>query len=69
MPVDKPKSGETQEEYLKYCIPEEINGGMERDQAVAVCYSYWDKAEAMSAIKASMEFRQNHMKHSLIKTK
>jgi hypothetical protein len=43
MPVDKPKKGETQEEYLKYCIPAEINNGMEADQASAVCYSYWDK--------------------------
>jgi hypothetical protein len=49
MPVDKPKAGETQEEYLKYCIPAEINGGMEADQAAAVCYSYWDK-DKMSKI-------------------
>ena len=50
MPVDKPKPGETQEEYLKYCIPAEINEGMEADQAAAVCYSYWDK-DKMSKIK------------------
>jgi hypothetical protein len=48
MPVDKPKAGETQEEYLKYCIPEEINNGMEQDQAAAVCYSYWDKSTEMA---------------------
>ena len=47
MPVDKPKAGETQEQYLKYCIPEEINNGMEQDQAAAVCYSYWDKSVEM----------------------
>ena len=45
MPVDKPKKGETQDKYLAYCIPEEINNGMEQDQAVAVCYSYWDKSK------------------------
>lgn len=50
MPVDKPKAGETQDKYLAYCIPAEINNGMEKDQAVAVCYSYWDK-ENMSKIK------------------
>jgi hypothetical protein len=45
MPVDKPKAGETQEKYLAYCIPAEINGGMEQAQAAAVCYSYWDKSK------------------------
>jgi hypothetical protein len=49
MPVDKPKAGETKDDYLKYCIPAEINGGMEADQAAAVCYSYWDK-DKMSKI-------------------
>ena len=50
MPVDKPKAGETQDEYLAYCIPQEINNGMEQDQAVAVCISYYD-ADKMSKIK------------------
>jgi len=50
MPVDKPKAGETKDEYLAYCIPEEINNGMEQDQAVAVCISYYDK-DKLSKIK------------------
>ena len=50
MPVDKPKKGETQDHYLGYCISEEVNGGMDKDQAVAVCYSYWDK-DKMGKIK------------------
>jgi len=45
MPVDLPKAGETQDEYLKYCIPEEINSGKEQDVATAICYSYWDKSK------------------------
>jgi hypothetical protein len=45
MPVDPPKAGETQDEYLKYCIPEEINSGKEQDVATAICYSYWDKGK------------------------
>lgn len=49
MPVDKPKAGETQDEYLAYCIPEEIKSGKEADVAAAICYSYWDK-ESMSKI-------------------
>ena len=50
MPIDFPKAGETEEEYLAYCIPEEIKNGMEQDQASAVCYSYWRK-DKMSKIK------------------
>ena len=50
MPIDLPKAGETEEEYLAYCIPEEIKNGMEQDQASAVCYSYWRK-DKMSKIK------------------
>ena len=39
MPIDKPKSGETEEEYLAYCIPAEIKAGYEMEQATAICYS------------------------------
>ena len=49
MPVDMPKKGETQDKYLAYCIPEEINSGKEPDVAAAICYSYWDK-DKMSKI-------------------
>ena len=38
MPIDKPKAGETQEEYLAYCIPAEIKAGYEVEQASAICY-------------------------------
>lgn len=50
MPVDKPKSGESQDDYLAYCIPEEIKNGYEQAQAAAICYSYYDM-EKMSKIK------------------
>jgi hypothetical protein len=42
MPVDKPKPGESEEDYLAYCIPAEIKEGYERDQAVAICYQKLD---------------------------
>ena len=38
----EPHQGETQEEYLNRCIPDEINAGHEKDQAVAICYSKWE---------------------------
>jgi hypothetical protein len=43
MPVDKPKAGESRDKYLNYCIPIEVEAGMEVDQAAAVCNSYYDK--------------------------
>jgi hypothetical protein len=49
MPVDKPKSGETREDYLAYCIPAEINAGYEKEQAAAICISYYDR-DKMSKI-------------------
>jgi hypothetical protein len=48
MPVDKPKAGETEEEYLAYCIPAEINDGYEAEQAAAICYSTYRTEMGMS---------------------
>ena len=50
MPIDKPKAGETQEEYLAYCIPAEINAGYEQDQASAICYETYRKETGMSGV-------------------
>jgi hypothetical protein len=50
MPIDKPKAGETKDEYLGYCIPEEIKAGYEVEQATAICISYYDK-DKLSKIK------------------
>lgn len=63
MPVDKPKPGETEEEYLKYCIPAEINEGMEADQAAAVCYSYYEKDKMT---KASFEEMKKFIKSQIL---
>ena len=50
MPVDKPKAGESRDNYLNYCIPIEVEAGKEVDQAAAICNSYYDK-DKMKAIK------------------
>jgi hypothetical protein len=50
MPVDKPKAGETKEQYLEYCIPAEIKAGYEVEQAAAICISTYDR-DKMSKIK------------------
>jgi len=49
MPVDAPKKGESREDYLNYCIPEEIKSGKESDVAAAICISYYEK-DKMSKI-------------------
>ena len=50
MPIDKPKAGETQDEYLQYCVPLEIKAGKPQEQAVAICISTYkrDKMKKMS---------------------
>ena len=48
MPVDKPKSGETEEQYLEYCIPAEIEAGYEAKMAAAICYSTYRNEVRMS---------------------
>jgi hypothetical protein len=50
MPVDLPKAGETEEQYLEYCISEEIKAGKAEDVAAAICYSTYRK-DKMSKIK------------------
>jgi hypothetical protein len=52
MPVDKPKAGETKEQYLKYCIPAEIKAGYEVEQAAAICISTYDR-DKMKKIKST----------------
>ena len=53
MPVDKPKAGESRDNYLNYCIPIEVGAGKEVDQAAAICNSYYDK-DKMSKITDTM---------------
>jgi hypothetical protein len=54
MPLDPPKSGESRDNYLNYCIPIEVQSGKEVDQATAICSSYYDK-DKMSKIKNTSE--------------
>ena len=54
MPVDKPKAGESRQDYLNYCIPIEVQSGKESNIAAAICNSYYDK-DKMSKIKDTSE--------------
>lgn len=42
MPVPNPTSSETQNEYISRCMGE-IGSEYEQSQALAICYSTWDK--------------------------
>jgi len=53
MPVNVNK-GESENEFISRCISEEVGAGKEQDQAVAICYSYWDK-ENMKKLKFTNE--------------
>jgi len=44
MPI-KPKSNETEQEFISRCMSVEKDALPEQDQRLAVCYSYWDKKE------------------------
>jgi hypothetical protein len=54
MPLNKPKPGETLQDYLNYCIPVEIQAGKEQDQATAICSSIY-RREEMSKLRTSQE--------------
>lgn len=56
--VTEPKAGESQEEFLSRCIPAEINGGMEQDQAAAVCYSKWENRKQAHSFKSTSDEKQ-----------
>jgi hypothetical protein len=62
MPVDKPKKGETKDQYLEYCIPAEINAGKEKDVAAAICISTYDrdKMKGITDTKAKVMARINY---------
>ena len=38
----EPNAGESEEDFISRCVPTLINEGYDQDQAVAVCYSYYE---------------------------
>jgi hypothetical protein len=59
MPVDKPKAGETEEQYLAYCIPAEMEAGKEQEQASAICYNtYREETKMSTASKIASKLRE-----------
>jgi len=40
--MPKPKAGETRKDFMIRCIPEVIKEGKSKEQAVAICSSYYE---------------------------
>jgi hypothetical protein len=57
MPI-KRKQGESKEEFVSRCIPIEVNAGKSKEQAAAICYSYYEEKQLM-AVK---NIRRNKLK-------
>ncbi len=43
--MPKPKAGETRKDFMMRCIPEVIKEGKKRDQAIAICSSYYERKD------------------------
>ena len=43
--MPKPKAGETRKDFMMRCIPEVIKEGKKRDQAIAICSSYYEEKD------------------------
>ena len=52
----KPSGGETQEEFIGRCIPVLRREGKSEDQAIAVCYAYWE--EGFAGLKVSFDYHE-----------
>jgi len=40
-----PKKGESKKDFIGRCIPVVESEGYKHDQAVAICYSMWEKSK------------------------
>ena len=43
--MPKPKAGETRKDFMMRCIPEVIKEGKSKEQAVAICSSYYERKD------------------------
>lgn len=41
--MPNPKAGENKEHYIKRCIPQLMDEGKPQKQAIAICYSMWER--------------------------
>jgi len=63
MPIPKPQSNETRNEYISRCVSVIADEYDDNDQRVAICISTFEKEQSMEAIKSSRDFRNEFMRH------
>ena len=51
MPIPKPNSGETREQFMNRCVSFVVNEGTPQEQAVAICSIQWDESEKIIRVK------------------
>ena len=44
--MPKPKAGETRKDFMMRCVPEVIKEGKPKEQAIAICSTYYDKSNS-----------------------
>ena len=75
MPSPKPTNNETKSEYISRCVKFYIDEGREQKQALAICYSLWDKSKKNILEKINQYVDDNYkfdfklIKESIEKTK
>jgi hypothetical protein len=62
MPVNR-RPGEKKEEFVARCVAKEIDGGMNGDQAVAVCNAFWEEKQLSAVKKIRRGLRKEKMEH------
>ena len=53
----KPEAGENQNDFMGRCISKLVGEGKDQDQAVAICYTYWDEEHKSNFSVQSQEKR------------
>lgn len=46
----EPNANESEDEFISRCVPVLINEGKDMEQAVAVCYSYWEQKQSFAKV-------------------
>lgn len=66
MPIPKPNSGESQQEFVSRCM-HEIGNEYDQQQALAICYNTYDtsKAEAQVKVKETIKKAEDQVKNFL----
>jgi len=66
MPIPQPKSGEEKNKYIGRCVSFLMDEGKEQKQALAICFSIWEKNESIVTDKIDMFIQEANVSTSMI---